>query len=130
MSACGYERNGLRSSSYTINVRFFEWVCIIKCMFTTNCNIGHVNWMFRSAISWHVLDLHNSVIGYTHLVKDIYQCVMASKWYTSFLGFFSVRLLSVLRGHSGFDPRHNGQWPPTSKDLLSQILTITFIFLS
>ena len=26
--------------------------------------------------------------------------------------FLSVRLLSVLRGH----PRHNGQWPPTSKD--------------
>ena len=28
--------------------------------------------------------------------------------------FFSVRLLSVLRGHSVFfHPRHNGQWPPT-----------------
>ena len=40
--------------------------------------------------------------------------------------FFSVRLLSVLRGH----PRHSGQWPQTSKDFLSQILTITFIFLS
>ena len=25
--------------------------------------------------------------------------------------------LSVLRGHSFFHPRHNGQWPPTSKDL-------------
>ena len=35
--------------------------------------------------------------------------------------FFSVRLLSVLRGHSFFHPRHNGQWPPTSKDFLSQI---------
>ena len=39
---------------------------------------------------------------------------------------FSVRLLSVLRGHS----RHNGQWPSTSKDFQSQILSITFIFLS
>ena len=29
-----------------------------------------------------------------------------------------------------FHPRHNGQWPPTSKDFLSQILSITFIFLS
>ena len=29
-----------------------------------------------------------------------------------------------------FQPRHNGQWPPTSQDFLSQILSITFIFLS
>ena len=29
-----------------------------------------------------------------------------------------------------FPPCHNGQWPPTSKDFLSQILSITFIFLS
>ena len=29
-----------------------------------------------------------------------------------------------------FHARHNGQWPPTSKDFLSQILSITFIFLS
>ena len=47
-----------------------------------------------------------------------------------FVCFFSVRLLSVLRGHSVFHPRHNGQWPPTLKDFLSQILSITFIFLS
>ena len=44
--------------------------------------------------------------------------------------FISVRLLSVLRRHSVFHPRHNGQWAPTSKDFLSQILSITFIFLS
>ena len=29
-----------------------------------------------------------------------------------------------------FHPRHNGQWPPNSKDFLSQMLSITFIFLS
>ena len=45
----------------------------------------------------------------------------------SFFVFFSVRLLSVLHGHSGFSSRHNVQWPPTSKDFLSQILSITFI---
>ena len=39
---------------------------------------------------------------------------------------FSVPFLSVLRGHSFFHFRHNGQWPPTSKDFLSQILSITF----
>ena len=47
-----------------------------------------------------------------------------------FFIFISVRFLSVLRGHSVFHPRHNGQWAPTSKDFLSQILSITFIFLS
>ena len=46
------------------------------------------------------------------------------------LKIFSVRLLSVLRFIRFFHPRHNGQWPPTSKDFLSQILSITFIFLS
>ena len=40
---------------------------------------------------------------------------------------FSVRLLLVLRGHSFFHPHHNDQWPPASKDFLSQILSITFI---
>mgnify|MGYP006890633771 CR=1 FL=1 len=45
---------------------------------------------------------------------------------TLFVLFFSVRLLSVLRGHSVFSPRHKGQWPPTSKDFLSHILSITF----
>ena len=29
---------------------------------------------------------------------------------------------------SFFSPCHNGQWPPTSKDFLSQIVSITFIF--
>ena len=29
-----------------------------------------------------------------------------------------------------FHPRHNGQWPPTLKDFLSQILSTAFIFLS
>ena len=29
-----------------------------------------------------------------------------------------------------FHPRHNGQWPPTSKDFLSQILSFTFFSLS
>ena len=33
---------------------------------------------------------------------------------------FSVRLLSVMHGHSFFHPRHNGQWPPTSKDFYTR----------
>ena len=42
--------------------------------------------------------------------------------------FFSVQLFCVVIRF--FHPRHNGQSPPTSKDFLSQILSITFIFLS
>ena len=49
--------------------------------------------------------------------------------YTNLEGFFIIflpfdfcRFCVVIR--------HNGQLPPTSKDVLSQILTITFIFLS
>ena len=34
---------------------------------------------------------------------------------------FSVRLLSFCVVIRFFHPRHNGQWPPTSKDFLSQI---------
>ena len=42
--------------------------------------------------------------------------------------FFVVVALtvSVLHGHHFFHPRHNGQWPPTLKDFLYQILSITF----
>ena len=38
-----------------------------------------------------------------------------------FLAFDFCRFCMVIRF---FHPRHNGQWPPTSKDFLSQILSI------
>ena len=44
-----------------------------------------------------------------------------------FLAFDFCRFCGVIQF---FHRRHNGQWPPTSKDSLSQILSITFIFLS
>ena len=34
--------------------------------------------------------------------------------------FFCIRLLSVLRDHRFFHPRHDGQWPPTSKDFYTR----------
>ena len=42
------------------------------------------------------------------------------------LAFDFCRFCVVIRF---FHPRHNGQWPPTSKDFLYQILSITFIFI-
>ena len=47
--------------------------------------------------------------------------------FSSFLAFDFCRFCVVIRF---FHPRHNGQWPPTSNDFLSQIVSITFIFLS
>jgi len=50
--------------------------------------------------------------------------------YFYFSFFIAFDFLSVLCGHSFFHPCHNGQWPPTLKDFLSQILPNAFIFLS
>ena len=44
-----------------------------------------------------------------------------------FLAFDFCRFCVVIRF---FHPCHNSHWPPTSKDFLSQILSITFIFIS
>ena len=52
------------------------------------------------------------------------------KWcyFSFFLALDFCRFCVVIRF---FHPRHNGQWPPTSNDFfLSQIVSITFIFLS
>ena len=45
--------------------------------------------------------------------------------------FFSVRLFMVLRGHSFFHPRHNGQWtPPTSKDFYTRSYPLHYFLIS
>jgi len=50
------------------------------------------------------------------------------------MGMYTVIKTNTLFGSAWsfgfFHPRQNGQWHPTSKDFLSQILSITFIFLS
>ena len=66
----------------------------------------------------------------TLLNTEIYLSEMVSLFVVVFLLLFLAfdfcRFCVVIRL---FHPRHNGQWPPTSKDFLSQILSITFIFL-
>ena len=47
-----------------------------------------------------------------------------------FVFFSSVHISQFCAVILFFHPRHNSQWPPTSKDFLYQILSITFIFLS
>ena len=61
----------------------------------------------------------------SHLTSSNYTLTIV--FFIYFLAFDFCRFCVVIRV---FHPRHNGQWPPTSKDFLSQILSITFIFLS
>ena len=60
-------------------------------------------------------------------------CVSASIFYILFHFFyflFSVRHLSVLRGHSVFSSPHNGQWPLTLKDIYTKPYPLQyFLFL-
>ena len=51
------------------------------------------------------------------------------KYWSPIPPFFSLRLCRFCVVIRVFHPRpHNGQWPPTSMDFLSQILSITFNF--
>ena len=91
-------------------------------------NIGHAwNRVPRAARSSRMHELTSKLqkcstnIFYDHTFEMV--------WYklTIFfvcLAFDFCRFCVVIRL---FHPRHNGQWPPTSKDFLSQILSITFI---
>ena len=72
------------------------------------------------------------MIGYHESIKEqnvkhIYTTNMCRLFFFNFLAFDFSQLCMVI---AFFHPRHYGQWIPTSKDLLSQILSITFIFLS
>ena len=68
-------------------------------------------------------------------VSSLYLCVltiamcMARLHLFSFF-FFSVRLLSVLRGHSFFSSPPNGQWPPTSKDFYPRFYQLHYFLIS
>ena len=52
---------------------------------------------------------------------------MRSKYYL--WGFSSVRLLSDLVVIRFFHPRHNGQWPPTSKDFYTRSYPLHFFLI-
>ena len=54
-------------------------------------------------------------ISWNNLVQSVYVFV------------FLLFDLSVLRGHSFFHPRHNCQWPPTSKDFYPRLYPLHFV---
>ena len=61
------------------------------------------------------------VCGYAGKLNAFKLCTINKfVWTWLFFFFFSVQLLSVLRGHSFFHPHHNGQWPPTLKDFYTR----------
>ena len=66
-------------------------------------------------------------ISNLEVTKRIFSQVALPGFLGFFLAFDFCRFCVVIRF---FHPRHNGQWPPTLKDFLSQILSITFIFQS
>ena len=94
---------------------------------------SYLNLLFKPSTKW----LDNPILNITVVVRI--QLDISTKTGLLIYGpivlfcflFFSAfdfcRFCVVIRV---FHPRHNGQWPPTSKDFLSQILSITFIFLS
>ena len=69
--------------------------------------------------------LHNDSLEYKQSTLNT-GFLISSHTFSFFLAFDFCRFCVVTRF---FHPSHNGQWPPTSKDILSQILSITFIFL-
>ena len=58
-----------------------------------------------------------------YLLVPVYHNQFVFVFCCCFLAIDFCRFCVVIRF---FHPRHNGQWPPTSKDFLSQILSITF----
>ena len=86
------------------------FICIVKCV-THSTNNVCVIIEFSITIIKIVINLIKKRIVF----------------FVLFLAFDLCRFCVVIRF---FHPHHNGQWPPTSKDFLSQILSITFIFLS
>ena len=69
-----------------------------------------------------VFGIHQSIITGTKIyIKNTF-------FFFSFF-FFSVRLLSVLHGHSVFHTRHNGQWPPSSKDFYTKSYPLHYLIL-
>ena len=55
-------------------------------------------------------------------IYEEYELFVLLGWY--FLAFDFCRFCVVIQF---VHPRHNGQWPPTSKDFLSQIVSIKFM---
>ena len=127
----------------------------ISCVQALYCvNYWHCNWhinvsvfVHSTLLKDHLLDDH---IIYNTLQQDwsIGQCSIyctckviylypgvyirfdVSFFFVFFLFFLAFDFFRFCVVILFFHPRHNGQWPPTTKDFLSQIVSITFIILS
>ena len=89
-----------------------------------------VSFSFKEYLSGYIKTKHlyNIVITSIPMFQYvIYNCIVFCCCCFVFLAFDFCRFCVAIRF---FHPRHNGQYPPISKDFLSKILSITFIFLS
>ena len=98
-------------------------VCV--SLFCVDSILGSKCWVWATLIGLHPLAINNCS---NHLLWNYPAKFNETRFF--FLDFFLVfdfcRFCVIIRF---FHTRHNGQWPLTSKDFLSQILSITFIYL-
>ena len=110
--------------SLSIGIKYIVLECLytiphIKCI-PEAC--GFLKW--QKTQSCCIFFLNNATMCWTrngaveHLSGYSYQLY---QWWVFSVDF--CRFCVLIRF---FHPRHNGQWPPTSKDLLSQMLSIYF----
>ena len=128
-----FNRHGFRWQSWPTRLDRFA-IYAIPCFWIRICRIT----TFKTTLPYSeikltdlsTLPLRLIYVG-VHLYRSrsflIFIFLFFYLFYIYFLAFDFCRFCVVIRF---FHPHHNGQWPPTSKDFLSQILSITFIFLS
>ena len=111
---------------------FIIFICwYINCLLYVNSFFFNIKYEHNITLK----PLYLKHVYYQHFKKSVYGLFMhvwfkgrqTDFYFIYFLSFYFCRFCLVIRY---FHPCHNSQWPPTSKDFLSQILSITFIFLS
>ena len=97
-------------------------------------NKQHTEIQTRHLISWTIVKSHVTTREKILSVETVLMClrlllskILHLQTLFIYLAFDFCRFCVIIRF---FHPRHNGQWPPTSRDFLSQIVSTTFIFLS
>ena len=119
--------------------KYVNWFCSVYCICLGHCKvytiINHVKVKHHKRTilepgtqTWKIetTTMCKSLIAYLwtqFILSYAYQFL----FFLFFWAFVFCRFCAVIRF---FHPRHNGQWPPTSKDFPSQIVSITFSFLS
>ena len=101
-----------------------HWCFLVEITLNRFLNVVSFNMLPRHGCTFLIFNKGLDAFIHSHFLSkrsEIHNLIVYFKK-ISFWGFCVVICF--------FHPRHNGRWPPTLKDFLSQILSITFIFLS